>query len=271
MQDKSVEKVVEELSTIYNFDLSEALTRLELTNKNSHSSSKSKLVLPWTGKVCETTCKGLKLYHRLFVQCPNNQDKHSVYCKTCIKRGLKYGTVEDRLKVGELEYVDPTGIKVVPYANVMEKLGITKDEALREASLQNITIPEAQFEKHISKRGRPKKQIIQVSDTESETSQDTDHSHPQESVIKKIPKKRGRPKKQQKQVKVDIGDEIASNILKIDNSIVLKTQNVKVVKITIKHTDYLICMSNNKLYDISTQEEVGYWNSAIEQIEALDS
>ena len=29
--------------------------------------------------------------------------------------------------------------------------------------------------------------------------------------------------------------------------------------------------SNNKLYDISTQEEVGYWNSAIEQIEALDS
>lgn len=269
MQDKSVEKVVEQLSNIYNFDLSEALTRLDLKSKNSQHLSNSKIVLPWTGNVCETTCKGLKLYHRLFIQCPNKQDKHSVYCKTCMKRGLKYGTVEDRLKVGDLEYVDPTGIKVVPYANIMDKLDITKDEVLREASLQNITIPETQFEKHISKRGRPKKQIIQVSDTESEASETPQTS--QELVQKKPIKKRGRPKKQQKQVKVDIGDEIAANILKIDNSIVLKTQNVKVVKIAIKHTDYLICMSNNKLFDISTHEEVGYWNSAIEQIEALDS
>ena len=269
MQDKSVEKVVEQLSNIYNFDLSEALTRLDLKNKNGHHASNTKIVLPWTGTICETSCRGLKLYHRLFIQCTNKQDKDSVYCKTCIKRGLKYGTVEDRLKVGDLEYVDPTGIKVVPYANVMEKLDITKDEILREAALQNITIPETQFEKQVSKRGRPKKQIIQVSDTESEASETSQTS--QELISKKKPKKRGRPKKQQKQVKVDIGDEIASNILKIDNSIVLKTQNVKVVKITIKHTDYLICMSNNKLYDISTQEEVGYWNSAIEQIEALDS
>ena len=56
------------------------------------------------------------------------------YCKTC-QKGVDrsatgkptYGTIDDRLAVGVVDYVDPKGKRAVPYANVMEKLGVTRE------------------------------------------------------------------------------------------------------------------------------------------------
>ena len=265
MEDK--QQVIEQLSKIYNFDIDDALRKLKLTNtkpqtpeKSSNqikpSQKKKKLILPWSGMVCEDACKGLKLYHKLFIQCSNSVDEGKNYCKGCLKHNLKYGTVNDRLKVGVLDYIDPSGTKVLPYANVMDKLNITKAEVLREADRLNITVPECQFDKIKTRRGRPKKIDTNVSDTDSDTS--TDEKKP-------ALKKRGRPKKEKKKVTVDIGDNIAASILNIEKPI--KIQEITVTKKTIKGKDYLISISNNKLFDIETHDTIGYWNESTEQIE----
>ena len=57
------------------------------------------------------------------------------YCKTCQKQADSnangkptYGCVEDRQAVGLSEYRDPKGKQSVPYATVMKKLNIGKDD-----------------------------------------------------------------------------------------------------------------------------------------------
>ena len=62
---EKVVSIVEQLSKEYDFNLEEALKKLEL---NTSSAPARKIVLPWTGKVCESSCCGIKLYHRLFIQ-----------------------------------------------------------------------------------------------------------------------------------------------------------------------------------------------------------
>jgi hypothetical protein len=257
-----IEQTILKLSTIYGFDFKEACLKLK-----TKCDKKSNIILPWTGHVCNDSCQGLKLYHRLFIQCSKQPKKNDIYCETCIKNKHKYGTVKDRLAVGILDYISPTNIKVVPYANVLEKLNITKEEVLREASLQNIIIPESQFEKTKTKRGRPKKQVIQVSDTESEDFADGKGSDP---LIQPALKKRGRPKKEQKQVKIDIGNTENVELSDKTNTILINKEPIIVSDIKIKEIDYWISINTNKLYNKHTCAEIGYWNSAIEQIEELD-
>ena len=261
---EKVVSIVEQLSKEYNFNIEEALQKLEL---NTSSSPTRKIVLPWTGEVCNKSCCGIKLYHRMFIQCSNSPSKNGLYCKTCEKNKLKYGTIEDRKRVKPLDYVSPGGIKVLPYINIMEKLNLTKEEVIREANRLDITIPDDQFVKVKKTRGRPKKQILNVSDTESEKSVNDDEQ-------KKV-KKRGRPKKEKKEVKVDIGKAAAASMFNFEK-IKTEHQNNELIEITvtkkrIKNKDYLISISNNKLFDIETHEEVGYWNEATEQIEELES
>jgi len=75
---------------------------------------------------------------------------------------------------------------LLPYANIMIKLNISKKRAIEEALKFGLTIPDDQFIEKKIRRGRPKKQKIMssvVSDTDSDG-----------EIVKK---KRGRPKKEQ--------------------------------------------------------------------------
>ncbi len=132
---------------------------------------KPSCVLPWCGEVILGKCSALKLNSGLHTQCMKNCD--SVYCDPCRKLVDKnggiapYGTVDDRLKYDILEYKDPKGKQTIPYANVMKKLNIDKEEALKEAEKLGWSIPDCHFELKSSKRGRPKKDTS-VEDTESE-------------------------------------------------------------------------------------------------------
>jgi hypothetical protein len=70
----------------------------------------------------------------------------------------EYGTIEERMKVGIMEYVDPKGRKVVTYTKIMKKLKVSKSEVEDEALKQELVIPEVHFDEVVveSKRGRPK-------------------------------------------------------------------------------------------------------------------
>lgn len=127
-----------------------------------------KIILPYVGTCNDNSCHALRLYYGLYTQCANKRYKKTEYCKVCLKhveasenQRPPYGTIQDRLKTGILDYVDPKGKKTVPYYKVLSKLKVTKEEALAEAARQNISIPDIHWGEVVeSTSGRPKKEII---------------------------------------------------------------------------------------------------------------
>ena len=141
---------VKKLSKKYKFDNLEASRYLKLSEVK-----KGKIVLPFCGKINEECCEGIKLNYDLYTQCHNKKESKNL-CKSCIKDDAKYGRIQERVKDGD-NFRDPKGKKPVKYGNVMEKLNITKEEAIAEAEKYGLIIPESEFEIYKAKRGRPKK------------------------------------------------------------------------------------------------------------------
>ena len=175
---------VRKLAQEHKFDAEEALQWLHLrrsaikvvpsTGKPSAKSSKgskgaskdtSKIPLPFNGEYDETCCEALRQNHGLYTQCQMPK-KAGNYCKGCAtamqKAGSEtpeYGTIQDRLKVGIFEYVDPKGKRPTAYKKVMKKFKLSEADVLSEASKVGMNVnaghfAEAEEEK---KKGRPKK------------------------------------------------------------------------------------------------------------------
>lgn len=196
------------LARKYKFNKDEALKYLELEKEviKEVSKNKNQILLPFCGVINDECCNGVKLNYGLYTQCTNSKDKKG-FCKTCSKQAEKnsngeptYGTIQDRLAAGD-EFRDPKGKPAVRYANIMEKLNISKDDALAQAKKLGLIIPEEEFELLVKKRGRPKKSVA-VSDTESE-----------HSIVE--PKKRGRPRKDKSLVtELATGDDLIAGLIK---------------------------------------------------------
>lgn len=231
-------------------------------------------VLPWCGVVIEGCCKGLRLNNGLHTQCNRSRGSND-YCGSCVKLmeknggSLPYGSVDDRLKCGILDYVDPKGKGTVPFANVMKKLNISKEEALKEAEKLGWTIPECHFEEKKGKRGRPKKDTS-ADDTASECSEGEK-------------KKRGRPKKNKEVVNNNAGEDLIASLLEQENSQEEKKEEelveevieedededeTKVIKFEIEGKTYLKS-EDNVLYDMESHDAIGLWNEESNKIEEI--
>ena len=229
-------------------------------------------VLPWCGVVIEECCKGLKLNNGLHTQC-NRMRGSSDYCVSCVKLmeknggSLPYGSVDDRLKCDILDYVDPKGKETIPFANVMKKLNISKEEAIKEAEKLGWTIPECHFEEKKGKRGRPKKDTS-AEDTASECSDGEK-------------KKRGRPKKNKEVVSNNAGEDLIASLLEQENGMEEKKEEelveevveeeeeeTKVIKFEIEGKSYLKS-EDNVLYDMESHDAVGLWNEETKKIEEI--
>lgn len=252
------------------------------TSPKEAKAQKSKTPLPWTGIVNTSCCEGLKVNHGLYNQCDNNRTSDSTFCKTCFSQGVKNGsgkpnssTVHERLESGVMEYTDKrTGKKCVSWIQVLKKLNISLEDAMREASSQEVTIPEEQLVESEKKRGRPKN----VSESKSTEGGVGDES----------PKKRGRPKKEKKEVETVAGDDLIANLVtnfnaevsskaevSLDVDLELKVdgeleeddveESTEVRKLTIDGTDYLVDEMNT-VYDMESQDEIGTYNSETNSI-----
>ena len=210
--------LVGELATQHGFDADAAISSLGLdrfvTKRAPKGQGKAKepkekvrkptMPLPYCGVANKCNCRALRLNHGLHTQCTQKVTKGMRYCKTCQKGADRsatgkptYGTIEDRMAVGILEYVDPKGKRTIPYANVMEKLNISRADAETEVAkfselVGASTIPEEHFTKRESKRGRPKKETTEADDA------------------KPVKKSRGRPSKSKKLVSGADGDLTAA-------------------------------------------------------------
>ena len=213
--------VVHALAEKHGFDAEAAIRDLgldQISVKRSTKATKTKspkevkpprdvpnLLLPWTGAgMGGDFCHGLRLNHGLHSQCFMAKCESGIYCKTCQRQADKnatgkptYGDIESRAAVGILEFRDPKDNKLtIPYANVMEKLGVTREQVEAEASRFGLEIPEEHFVKREAKRGRPATKPTADSDG-SDTA----------------PKKRGRPKKEKKVIESSVGDDLIASLV----------------------------------------------------------
>jgi hypothetical protein len=239
-------------------------------------------ILPWCGVKREGYCSELKLNSGLYTQCPKRCEEK--YCESCLKINEKnggeapYGTVDERLKCEILDYVDPKGRKTIPFANIMKKMNINKEEAEKEAAKLGWTIPECHFIELKGQRGRPKKDTS-ADDTVSESST----------------KKRGRPKKTKEIVSNNAGEELIASLLIAENVIETPTiinpieikeitvneelseeeideedddDETQVVKFQIDGKEYLKSQ-DNVLYDIESHDAIGCWNETMQKIDEI--
>jgi len=154
------------------------------------------VLLPFLG-VLPVCCKGVIRNHNLYTQC-TRLPKVGDLCKKCdgMKAGDKFlGLITSRV-VGEMDF--NTGTKVVKignYADICNKLGISKDVAQSEASRFGWTLSDDYFLEKEKIRGRPKKSC--------------------DDVVKKLDgdKKRGRPKKDKKTVSDVSGDDLIAKLV----------------------------------------------------------
>ena len=168
------ERAVSWCARHYNFDASEALSMLGMNNikvvrevSKSNSKSKSKAVasfpLPFNGEMNVECCYALRQNNGLYTQCQVTRKGDAPYCKSCQALADKsdngipeYGTIQNRIAVDVLEYVDPKGRKPVAYTKVMKKYKLTQEQVLEEAGKLNIIINEKHFvAPEDTKRGRP--------------------------------------------------------------------------------------------------------------------
>lgn len=226
MNRKYAEEVISMMANHYSFDADEAI-RMFVTDRTMQKAervprgskkektvkSKEKVVkgpevvLPWTGKVIEGCCEGIRLNHGLHTQCTMSPLESGRFCKTCQKQADSnanslptYGSITERTACGINEYRDPKGKQSTPYSKVMAKLGITREQAEAAASTLGITIPEECFETRALRKGRPRKDGSTSSDTESS----------QQSQTKRG---RGRPKKKEKVVESNNGDDLIASLV----------------------------------------------------------
>ena len=181
-----VEEVVRECGAKYNFDASEALSSLSVlssskvskSSKVSSSSSKSKSLfpLPCVLSLSEVSCRGLRQNGGLYTQCQVRKGVEDL-CKVCSAQASKndsgkpdYGRIEDRLKVGLMEFKDPSGRSPVAYTKVMKKHKVTEEMVLAEAEKHGVTVDRIHFEvveELEGKRGRPKGEPKEKSEKQS--------------------------------------------------------------------------------------------------------
>ena len=214
---------VGELSLSYNFDLEEGLSLLGEIAVEKEGSRKVRgkrvipsILLPWCGVVMEDWCKGVRYNRGLFSQC-TNAPKDGSYCKTCsksVKDGVpSYGLITER---NNADWCCPKGKKPVRYSKIMEKLNVSKEEAIAEASKMGWTIEDEQFEVLKSRKGRPSKK---TKETDGE------------------PKKRGRPKKTKPVVEAaGTGDDLIAQLVQQAQQ---QNDNLPVATVNVAVTDDL--------------------------------
>jgi len=165
---------VKECAKKYGFDATEAIEELGLTSINNllvfkqpkktakepitskpqMKLAKPKFPFPFSGEYSENGCHGLKYNRGLYTQClilkRKNMDTN--YCARCLEQSSKHddgkpdcGSIEDRRRVGFMEYRDRKNRGPIPFLKVMRKLNITKDDVQEEASKYNITIDDIHF------------------------------------------------------------------------------------------------------------------------------
>jgi len=120
---------------------------------------KSKLPMPFSGKKINECCEALRQNHGLYTQCETIVKGDEKFCKKCVN-GDKFGTINQRIEAGLMEFRDPKGKAPTAFVKVMNKLKISREEVEEAAGKLNIIIDDIHFQEEKTEKkekGRPKK------------------------------------------------------------------------------------------------------------------
>ncbi len=289
-------EVIRSCGEKYNFDSEEAIRsldlKLELVNvkdvngkvkvkgegkgkgkskEKKEKIEKSKYPMPFNKSKNENCCSALRQNSGLYTQCENEKIDGD-YCKKCLNESKKnesglpsYGRIEDRLKVGLYEFVDPSGKSPIRYYKLLTKLKISKEEVLEEAKRLNLEIDTEHFEVvEKEKRGRPKSEKVKS------------------EKVKSVSSKKGRPKKENKEVEIisDEREDIFAALVEDANKVNKDNKDKKEVvvddeaneevdvvkKLVFEGVTYLKSKNTGVIYNMD-QELVGKWNSKLNKID----
>lgn len=252
-----------------------------------------RIPMPYTG-MKKDCCESLRENYGLYTQCENVKAGEDKYCKECTKEKAydKYGNVEKRESMEKGKYVDPRGKKESNYKKVLDKMGISKEEALEEGKKVGVNIEDYYTEVEV-KRGRPKKVEEVVVERKEEVEEKEVKEVKGEKVVCEVKRKKGRPRKAEKVLESkddeeeDIFMEIAKKmekmeiveekkveerkvevINKVEEVKKVEERNVEVVeevvedrvkKIKYEGKDYLKSKLTNIVYNME-EEIVGRWD-----------
>jgi chemotaxis protein histidine kinase CheA len=187
-----VRDAIIQCGSVHNFDASEMIRSLNLEDISVNMSKKvkSKVVkekvvkekvvkekvvkekvvkeksvcpMPFDGSMKENCCGALRQNHGLYTQCETVVSEPG-FCNKCGPEAV-YGTIQQRLEVGIMEFRDPKGKAPTPFVKVMKKLKISREDVEEEAGKKNIVINDIHFqEEEVEKKekGRPKKPRRQI-------------------------------------------------------------------------------------------------------------
>ena len=138
------------------------------TNLKKEKVSKVVFPLPFIKEYVNVDCcQGLVFNRGLFTQCQKNRLENGVFCNSCQTEANKNefkqpncGTVETRLASDLYEFKDPNGRSPISYIIFLNKLKLSINTAVEEATKLNITIPIEHFDiikTDKKSKGRPKK------------------------------------------------------------------------------------------------------------------
>ena len=173
--------------------LSGSSTRKKKKSLKLKKQKAATIVLPFCGIINRENCYAMKKNHGLYTQCKKKKKKGCEYCAICMEAARNSPT--EKPPQGDIRERD--GLKaenklpgLIPYANIMSKLNITKQEAIKQASRCGWEIPEEEWIEVKKRRGRPKKKKIEIStfveDTSDEEEVEVDMNVTEEDILKHL-------------------------------------------------------------------------------------
>jgi hypothetical protein len=156
MVTSAVEQAIQKLADHFKFSAEEARAYIEKISVEPELLTAKDL--PFCGQTIAGCCNGIAFRCGLYTQCPK-KPKEDGLCAACFHQmgetgSLKYGTIEDRMKVPPMEFAEG---KVAPFARLMAKNNWTKEYVETSAKALGWTVPPENFVVIKPKRERVKK------------------------------------------------------------------------------------------------------------------
>jgi len=158
MVNSALDQAVQKLSEHFGFSAEDARAYLQQVSVQPELLTAKDL--PFCNRRIPGCCDGIAFRNGLYTQCPKKPQQDQL-CRACWTQkdetgSLKYGNIEDRLKVGPMEFADG---KVAPFARLMAKHGWTREYVESSAKALGWTVPEENFVVVKAKRERKPKSM----------------------------------------------------------------------------------------------------------------
>lgn len=141
--------LIKDLSIKYNFNYIEGLDFVGILNK--------KIIIPYDGSVMKNRCRAIKWAYGLHVQCRNYPEENERYCFKCYnKKHNICGDINERLRVGILDFMDKKKRPTITWMNYIKKKGLDENFCLKYLKELGINIPKEHLILNVRPRGRPK-------------------------------------------------------------------------------------------------------------------